>query len=173
MLRSDIDLEAARPGKSFAEVKTLREGEQALGRWADPSEIASAIPFWHPRGFVHHRCRPAGRQWVGGPVTIEQRFHSVGFHSARVRHARSSRGPVGRLLGLPGERLPYTTGYRSLPSSGNPILYTLRGRLPYFSHVAADGQVTLGCWAFSAEGVDYGADVLAGFNSLRSRRGGG
>jgi NAD(P)-dependent dehydrogenase (short-subunit alcohol dehydrogenase family) len=45
MLRSDINLEAERTGKSFAEVKTLREGEQALGRWADPAEIAAAISF--------------------------------------------------------------------------------------------------------------------------------
>jgi NAD(P)-dependent dehydrogenase (short-subunit alcohol dehydrogenase family) len=45
MLRSDIDLEARRTGASFADVKALREGEQALGRWADPSEIAEVICF--------------------------------------------------------------------------------------------------------------------------------
>ena len=45
MLRGDIKIEADRTGKSFDEVKKLREGEQALGRWADPSEIAEAIAF--------------------------------------------------------------------------------------------------------------------------------
>jgi NAD(P)-dependent dehydrogenase (short-subunit alcohol dehydrogenase family) len=45
MLRGDIELEAQRTGLSFEEVKRLREGEQALGRWADPSEIAEAISF--------------------------------------------------------------------------------------------------------------------------------
>jgi NAD(P)-dependent dehydrogenase (short-subunit alcohol dehydrogenase family) len=45
MLRSDIDLEARRTGSSFAEVKALREREQAFGRWAEPSEIAEAIAF--------------------------------------------------------------------------------------------------------------------------------
>ena len=45
MLRSDIALEASRTGESFEAVKALREREQALGRWADPSEIAEAIGF--------------------------------------------------------------------------------------------------------------------------------
>ena len=45
MLRSDIALESEKTGKPFDDVKTLREGEQALGRWADPSEIAEAICF--------------------------------------------------------------------------------------------------------------------------------
>ena len=45
MLRGDIRLESERTGMPFDEVKTLREGEQALGRWADPAEIAEAIGF--------------------------------------------------------------------------------------------------------------------------------
>jgi NAD(P)-dependent dehydrogenase (short-subunit alcohol dehydrogenase family) len=45
MLRGDIEIESRATGMSYAEVKALREGEQALGRWADPSEIASAIYF--------------------------------------------------------------------------------------------------------------------------------
>jgi NAD(P)-dependent dehydrogenase (short-subunit alcohol dehydrogenase family) len=45
MLRGDIDIESRASGRSFAEVKTMREGEQALGRWADPAEIAAAIYF--------------------------------------------------------------------------------------------------------------------------------
>jgi NAD(P)-dependent dehydrogenase (short-subunit alcohol dehydrogenase family) len=45
MLRSDITLEAEKTGASFESVKALREQEQALGRWADPSEIAEAICF--------------------------------------------------------------------------------------------------------------------------------
>ena len=40
-----IDIESRATGKSFAEVKAIREREQALGRWADPSEIAAAIYF--------------------------------------------------------------------------------------------------------------------------------
>lgn len=45
MLRGDCEIEAARSGLSFAEVKAKREAEQALGRWADPSEIAEAVYF--------------------------------------------------------------------------------------------------------------------------------
>lgn len=45
MLRSDIQLEADRTGKPYEEVKKLREAEQAFNRWADPSEIASAIYY--------------------------------------------------------------------------------------------------------------------------------
>jgi NAD(P)-dependent dehydrogenase (short-subunit alcohol dehydrogenase family) len=45
MLRSDISLEASRTGKSFDEVKKIREAEQAFNRWADPMEIAEAVYF--------------------------------------------------------------------------------------------------------------------------------
>ena len=45
MLRGDIDLESTRTGRSVAELIEEREAEQAFGRWADPSEIATAILF--------------------------------------------------------------------------------------------------------------------------------
>jgi NAD(P)-dependent dehydrogenase (short-subunit alcohol dehydrogenase family) len=45
MLRGDIEIEAARSGVSVAEVRASREAEQALGRWADPAEIAEAVYF--------------------------------------------------------------------------------------------------------------------------------
>jgi NAD(P)-dependent dehydrogenase (short-subunit alcohol dehydrogenase family) len=45
MLRGDIHIEAGRTGQSFDEVKRIREGEQALGRWADPAEIAEVVVF--------------------------------------------------------------------------------------------------------------------------------
>ncbi len=45
MLRGDCELEAQRTGLPYDEVKKKREAEQALGRWADPAEIASAIYF--------------------------------------------------------------------------------------------------------------------------------
>jgi NAD(P)-dependent dehydrogenase (short-subunit alcohol dehydrogenase family) len=45
MLRGDIEIESNKTGVRFADVKALREREQALGRWADPSEIAEAICF--------------------------------------------------------------------------------------------------------------------------------
>ena len=74
-------------------------------------------------------------------------------------------GLDGMLLTSP-ENVFYTTGYTCLPSSGNPILYTLRNRLPYFSHVDSEGRVTLLCWGFSAEGVNFGIDELIGINDF-------
>lgn len=64
------------------------------------------------------------------------------------------------------ENVFYTTGYTALPTSGNPILFALRNRLPFFSLVDADGRVTLLCWAFSAERVDFGVAEVVGFNDL-------
>lgn len=45
MLRGDIEIESRKTGAPFAEVKAKREAEQALGRWANPSEIAAAVYF--------------------------------------------------------------------------------------------------------------------------------
>jgi len=45
MLRADVSSEAARDGLDVAEVRRRREREQALGRWADPSEVAAVISF--------------------------------------------------------------------------------------------------------------------------------
>ncbi len=50
MLRGDIALEAERTGAPYDDVKKLREGEQAFGRWADPSEIAEAVFFMASNG---------------------------------------------------------------------------------------------------------------------------
>jgi len=45
MLRGDIELESRRTGIPFDQVKQAREAEQAMHRWADPSEIAEPIYF--------------------------------------------------------------------------------------------------------------------------------
>ena len=50
MLRGDIALESERTSSPYADVKKLREGEQAFGRWADPSEIAEAVYFMASSG---------------------------------------------------------------------------------------------------------------------------
>jgi Xaa-Pro aminopeptidase len=90
-------------------------------------------------------------------------FPAIGFDPGLAAERLRDAGMNGMLLCAP-ENVFYTTGYTALPSSGNPILYTLRNRLPFFSHVDAEGEVTLGCWGFSAEGVNFGADRIAGFN---------
>jgi NAD(P)-dependent dehydrogenase (short-subunit alcohol dehydrogenase family) len=45
MLRSDINMEVARTGRTFDDLKGEREKEQAFCRWADPVEVAEAIVF--------------------------------------------------------------------------------------------------------------------------------
>ncbi len=45
MLRGDVETESRRSGLSYGEVKAQREAEQALGRWAEPAEIAEAVLF--------------------------------------------------------------------------------------------------------------------------------
>jgi Xaa-Pro aminopeptidase len=79
--------------------------------------------------------------------------------------ALRARGLAGMLLTSP-ENVFYTTGYTTLPSAGNPILYMLRNRLPFFAFVTADGGVTLLCWAFSALDMEFGVDTVIGFNSF-------
>lgn len=91
------------------------------------------------------------------------RFGTAGFDKHKLNALMQERGLGGILLTSP-ENVFYTTGYTTLPSAGNPILYTLRNRMPFFSYVDATGEVTLICWAFSAEGVEFGADAVVGFN---------
>ena len=50
MLRGDIDLESRRTGIPFEDVKKVREAEQAMRRWANPSEIAEPIYFLASEG---------------------------------------------------------------------------------------------------------------------------
>lgn len=45
MLCGDIEIESKQTGKPFAEIRKIREAEQALGRWAQPQEVAAAIAF--------------------------------------------------------------------------------------------------------------------------------
>jgi Xaa-Pro dipeptidase len=93
------------------------------------------------------------------------RFHPIGLDKSKLRLLIRQHDLGGMLLTSP-ENVFYTTGYTALPSSGNPILYTLRNRLPFFVYVDGDGQTTLLCWGFSAQGVDFGYDTLIGFNDF-------
>lgn len=45
MLREDVQGEAARTGQSYEMLRRERENEQALHRWAQPSEVASLIRY--------------------------------------------------------------------------------------------------------------------------------
>jgi Xaa-Pro aminopeptidase len=94
-----------------------------------------------------------------------RRFPPLGLDKARIISLMADRDLSGMLLSSP-ENILYTSGFTGLPSSGNPILYTLRNRRPYFVYVDGDGHVTLLCWGFAAEGVGFGADAIVGFEGL-------
>jgi Xaa-Pro dipeptidase len=94
------------------------------------------------------------------------RFEPMGFDASRAAAGMQSRNLSAMLLTSP-ENVYYTTGYTTLPSAGNPILYMLRNRLPHFSLVTADGKVRLLCWAFSTWEMEFGVDEVIGFNNLQ------
>jgi Xaa-Pro aminopeptidase len=98
-------------------------------------------------------------------MTVVPLYHPVGLDRDALVAAMRRAG-VGALLLTSPENVFYATGYTALPSAGNPILYTLRNRLPHFAVVDGDGRTTLLCWGFSAENVDFGADEIAGFNDF-------
>lgn len=100
-------------------------------------------------------------------MTPINRFFPIGFDKNKLVPGMAQRGLRMLLLTSP-EDVFYTSGYTALPSSGNPILYTLRNRLPSFSLIDARGRVSLLCWGFSTQGVAFGADEIVGFNHFDS-----
>lgn len=84
-------------------------------------------------------------------------FKPAGLDRPRLLELMKARNLDGVFLSTP-ENVFYTTGYPTLPGSGNPIVYALRNQLPFFSYVGNDGKVALLCWGGAAMGVDYGVD---------------
>ena len=91
-------------------------------------------------------------------------FKPYGFKKEKLLELMMEYGLKGILL-TSSENIYYTTCYTVLPSSGNPILYTLRNRLPYFVYVDENGLVTLFCWGYSTQGVQFGVDRIKGYAS--------
>jgi len=95
-------------------------------------------------------------------MTPINRFLPIGFDRQKLAAAMRRAGVEALLLTSP-ENVYYTTGYTTLPSAGNPILYMLRNRLPFFAFIEATGRVTLMCWDFSAWNMEFGADQVIGY----------
>ncbi len=93
-------------------------------------------------------------------------LRSYGFRKDRLLSQMTARNLDCLLLTSP-ENVFYVTGYTVLPSSGNPILHTLRNRLPYAVHIDSQGAVSLVCWGFSVEGVSFGVDEIVRINTFR------
>ena len=91
-------------------------------------------------------------------------FCPYGFQKENLISRMKETGVNGILLGSI-ENVYYTTCYTVLPSSGNPILYSLRKLFPFFSFISEDGEVALACWGYSTLGVKFGVDKIFGFSS--------
>jgi Xaa-Pro aminopeptidase len=102
-------------------------------------------------------------------TSSEVLFTPLGDRAPALGEAIRAGGFEAIVLTSP-ESVYYTTGYPTLPTAGNPILFALRNRLPPFAIVTADGEVSLGCWGFSVEGVKLTVDRVVGFNDLASAR---
>jgi len=84
-------------------------------------------------------------------------YKPVGLDRSRLVSLMGERKLDGIFLSS-AENVFYTTGFPTLPASGNPIVYALRNQLPYFVFIAVDGSISLLCWGGAAMGIDYGAD---------------
>ncbi len=92
----------------------------------------------------------------------EDSFKPAGLDRTRLFAMLKAQKLDGIFLSSP-ENVFYTTGYPTLPSSGNPIVYALRNQLPYFSFIGSDEQITLLCWGGAAMGIDYGTEDVRMF----------
>lgn len=86
-----------------------------------------------------------------------------GHHAERLRELLSREG-LGAIVLTSPENVYYLSGYPTLPTSGNPILYSLRNVLPYSLVVGVDGTRALLCWGFSVHDVNVDVERVVTFN---------
>jgi len=89
---------------------------------------------------------------------------SYGFQKPRMLAMMQERD-LGVVLITSPENVFYTTGLPCLPVSGQPMIYNLRNRLPFFSLIDCEGRTTLLCWGYAAEGISLDADDVVGFKN--------
>ena len=90
---------------------------------------------------------------------IDDSLRPVGFNRTRMLDLMKQKELDGIFFSSP-ENVFYTTGYPTLPSSGNPIIYALRNQLPFFSFLGKDGKVTLISWGGASMGIEYEVDEI-------------
>ena len=79
---------------------------------------------------------------------------SAGLDRSKAARLIKEKGLEGMLFTSP-ENVFYTTGAHTLPGTGNPILFALRGSLPTISYIDSSGMVTLFIWMGSTMGIEY------------------
>ena len=93
---------------------------------------------------------------------LDDSLKPVGLDRSRLFAMLKQRNLDGIFLASP-ENVFYTTGFPTLPGSGNPIVYALRNQLPYFSFISKEETITLLCWAGASMGIDYGVDDVRSY----------
>lgn len=91
-------------------------------------------------------------------------FKPYGFKKEILLPLMKRQNLKGIILNLP-ENVYYTTCFTVLPSSGNPILHTIKNVFPFFVYISEAGEVTLICWGYSTFEVEFGADQIKGFTN--------
>jgi Xaa-Pro dipeptidase len=92
-------------------------------------------------------------------------FKPYGFNRENLLSLMKQKNLKGILLSS-AENVYYTTCFTALPSSGNPILHSLKNIFPFFVYISDEGEVTLICWGYSTFGVQFGADKIKGFGNF-------
>ncbi len=87
----------------------------------------------------------------------EDAFKAIGLDRPKLFKLMQERGLDGIFFSTP-ENVFYSTGYPTLPGSGNPIIYALRNQQPFLSFAGKDGKISLLCWGGAAMGIEYSAD---------------
>ncbi len=89
-------------------------------------------------------------------------FKPVGLNKERLVALMAERKLDGLFLASP-ENVFYTTGYPTLPGSGNPIIYAMRNQFPFFSFADKSGNISLICWGGAAMGIEFGTEDVRPF----------
>ena len=96
-------------------------------------------------------------------------FLSPGFSLQRFTSLMQKFQLDGILLTSP-ENVYYASGFPSIHSAGNPILYALRNVLPYYAYLDREGNATLLCWGGAAAGVRFSARQVITFPDAATAR---
>ncbi|MCL5408263.1 MAG: M24 family metallopeptidase [Candidatus Thermoplasmatota archaeon] len=64
------------------------------------------------------------------------------------------------------ENVYYFTGAPVMPGTGNPILFALRNRIPFFAYLSKSGEVTLFVWFGVTMGVEYQVDDVRSYMDM-------
>jgi Xaa-Pro aminopeptidase len=90
-------------------------------------------------------------------------LHTAGLDQSRLVTLLEKEDLAALVVTSP-EGVFYTTGYPSLPTIGNPILYSLRNVFPYAVVIGRGGDRHLICWGFSLQDVSVDAEEVVPFN---------